>query len=114
MMKATREDGKEMMEKLKNEANLIVETGMIPSKGLKGGQSANSEQAKKAVLMLEAFEKILMEKIQQGHVFKKDLVEIEKQLRKAIEAQYIGDTQSAVNAMQKATAHYESYSLIYR
>lgn len=103
MMKATVDDGRRMMESLKSDINLIADTGMIPSKGyIKGGQSVDSELAKQAGLMIESFEKILMEKIQRGQVFKKDLIEIEKQLRKAIEAKATGDTKTAVEAMKKA------------
>jgi hypothetical protein len=77
--------------------------GVIRSVGLKGGASIQPENAKKAGLMIESWEK----QMQRGEAFKylsdKQFNEMIDNLRNAAEAKMKGDNKKAMEYLNKAT-----------
>ncbi|MEM3369587.1 MAG: hypothetical protein QXE90_01905 [Candidatus Micrarchaeia archaeon] len=96
MGRISTDEGKKIIDGVKSDVQQMIDIGLIPSVGyLKGGKSVEAENAKKAMLLIESFEKGFYEKIQRGMVFKEDLPKIEKHLKQAVEYMANGDLKNA-------------------
>ncbi len=97
------EEGKKIIDGIKSDVQQMIDIGMIPSVGyIKGGTSVEAENAKKAMLLVESFEKSFYDKIRNGMVFKEDLPKIEKHIKQAVEYMANGDSKNAQKEITEA------------